>query len=146
MRTDTMPPMSQGPTVRTDDQIEITADKTQKSGEQEGNATAGNTQADSNTVQAMKQAGTEAKASMKTGEIFLQQQLSEQLGRNGTQFAAPPNIGGGTATVTKSADPGLEKARKEAQVWMDHGNKMLKEHRYNEAIEAYDDRLPHISS
>ena len=59
----------------------------------------------------MKQAGTEAKASMKTGEIFLQQQLSEQLGKKGTQFAAPPNIGGGTATAAP-ADPGLEKARK----------------------------------
>ncbi|MCI0612657.1 tetratricopeptide repeat protein, partial [bacterium] len=78
---------------------------------------------------------------MKTSEIFLQQQLAGQL-RNVPQFAA------GTATAATSADAGLEKARKEAQVWMDHGNKMLKEHRYNEALEAYDEGFrtyPHPS-
>jgi tetratricopeptide (TPR) repeat protein len=140
--------MSQGPIVRTDDQVEIAADQAQKSAETEGNATAGTNQADPNTVRGMKQAGTEAKGSMKTNETFRQQQLSEQLaGRNVSQFSSSPNMAGGTNTAAPP-DPKLEKARKEAQVWMDHGNKMLKEHRYNEALESFEEGFrtyPHPS-
>ena len=119
---------SRGAAVISDDQNEY-ADK--MSVPQEGSTPNGNTQTSSNTVQSMRQAGTETKASMKTGEMFLQQQLAGQL-RNVPQFTA------GTATAT-SSDAGLEKARKEAQVWMDHGIKMLKEHRYNEALEAFEE-------
>lgn len=93
--------------------------------------TSGESTQNMSDTQAMKRAGTETKASMKTSEIFLQQQLAGQL-RNVPQFAS------GGATAAKSPDADLEKARKEAQVWMDHGNKMLKEHRYNEALEDFE--------
>lgn len=124
---DIKPSTSQGAAIIPADQNEI-AD--QKPISQQGSESAGSTQNMSDT-QAMKRAGTETKASMKTSEIFLQQQLSGQL-RNVPQFAA------GTAAAVKSPDADLEKARKEAQVWMDHGNKMLKEHRYNEALEDFE--------
>ena len=126
---DIRPSTSQGAAIIPGDQNEI-AD--QKSVPQEGSASSGDAQVPSNSVQAMKQAGTETKASMKTSEIFIQQQLAGQL-RNVPQFAA------GTATVAKSPDPAMEKARKEGQMWMDHGNKMLKEHRYSEALEAFEE-------
>src|SRR5262245_16568835 len=117
------PSTTQGTIITTDEQNQIPAD-IQKSGSQDGSASAGNTETTSNTAMAMRQAGTETKASMKTSEIFIQQQLAGQL-RNAPQFAA------GGATATTAPDPGLEKARKEAQAYIDHGNKMLKEHRYN---------------
>ncbi len=135
---DIRPSTPQGATIIPADQNEI-AD--QKRVPQEGIGSAGDAQIPSNSAQAMKQAGTETKASMKTSEIFIQQQLAGQL-RNVPQFAS------GTATAAKSADPALEKARKEAQVWMDHGNKMLKEHRYGEALEAFEEGFrtyPHPS-
>jgi tetratricopeptide (TPR) repeat protein len=62
-----------------------------------------------------------------------------------------PNGPGGGATgstagssggkATTAADPDakrMEAARKQAQAWMNEGNKLLKQGRYNEAIEAYD--------
>jgi tetratricopeptide (TPR) repeat protein len=137
---DIRPSTTQGTAIRTDEQNEIPAD-VQKSGSQEAGSPAGNSQTTSNTTQSMKQAGAETKASMKTSEMFLQQQLAGQL-RNAPQFAA------GTTTAATAPDPGLEKARKEAQAWMDHGNKMLKEHRYNEALEAFEEGFrtyPHPS-
>jgi tetratricopeptide (TPR) repeat protein len=124
------PSTTQGTIITTDDQNEISAD-IQKSTAQDTSTSAGNSQVSANTTQAMKQAGTETKASMKTSEIFIQQQLAGQL-RNVPQFAA------GTTTAMAAPDVALEKARKEAKVWMDHGNKMLKEHRYNEALEDFE--------
>jgi tetratricopeptide (TPR) repeat protein len=141
--------MSQGPAVGTTDHVEIAATPDKNVEEQKETSTAGNAEMNSNTAVAMKQAGTEAKGSMKTSEMFLQQQLSEQLGRNVHQFGSSANVaGGGTANATTTADPSMEKARKEGQMWMDHGNKMLKEHRYNEALEAYNEGFlvyPHPS-
>lgn len=137
---DIRPSTTNGTVIRTDNQNEIPAD-IQKSGSQEAGTPAGNTQVPSNTTQSMRQAGAETKASMKTSGMFLQQQLAGQL-RNVPQFAA------GTATAAAAPDPALEKARKEAQVWMDHGNKMLKEHRYNEALEDFEEGFrtyPHPS-
>ncbi len=165
MVMDIKPPMSQGPTVRPVDQNEIEAVHDKKSGEQEGSATAGNAQATSNTVQAMKQAGTEAKGSMKISENFLQQSLTSQLERKVTQnedrsaglLAWPKSLGTGqnsnatpllgspvmsagtqsTASIAKfSSDPSAT-ALKEAKVLMDQGNKLLNQGRYNEALEVF---------
>jgi tetratricopeptide (TPR) repeat protein len=127
---DVKPTTSQGPATIPVDQNEITE---QKSVPQQETGTAADTQNISDTRRAMMQAGTETKSSMKTSEMFIQQQLAGQL-RNVPQFGA----GTANAANVATADPGLEKARKEAQVWMDHGNKMLKEHRYNEALEDFE--------
>src|SRR5262249_22846982 len=124
---DIKPTTSQGAAVIPGDQNEV-AD--QKPIPQQESSAPANTQ-NMDDTQGMKRAGTETQASMKTSEIFLQQQLAGQL-RNVPQFAA------GATTAAKAPDADLEKARKEAQVWMDHGNKMLKEHRYNEALEDFE--------
>jgi tetratricopeptide (TPR) repeat protein len=165
--------MSQGPAVQPDEvQIDATPDK--KSGDQEvTKTTAGNAPTVSNTVQAMKQARTEAKGSMKTNEHFLQQSLTGQLkknqgenrfaellgwpkseGGNATPLLGSPvmftgtqdNAGGTKANaggtqagvaVTKTASDPTAGALKEAKALMNHGIKMLNAHRYNEALEAF---------
>jgi tetratricopeptide (TPR) repeat protein len=160
------PQMSQAPTVWTGDQKPVDAVDDKKSGEQEGNATPGNAETTSSTVHAMKQAGTETKGSIKTSANFRQQSLNDQFERkvsqnedrsgvllrwpksdetgssNATPLLGSPVMSANTQTVNapataKSAGDPMAAARKEAQVLMDHGNKMLKEHRYNEALEAY---------
>ena len=187
MGLDIQAPRSQGPTVRPDNESEIAAAHNEKSEPQEGSTTEGNAQPTSNTVNSMKQAGTETKGSMKTSGRFLQQELANQLekktspneDRSGGLLKSPTSFGagqagsanplagspvmqswsgpaptrfgndvkrfapagqqGGTAAATKSANPdaAVETARKEAQVLMDRGIKSLKEGRYNEAIEAF---------
>jgi tetratricopeptide (TPR) repeat protein len=170
MGMDIKPPMSQGPIVRPDDQNEIDSADDKKSEAQEVSATAGDAQAISNTVQAMRQAGTEAKGSMKTSENFLQQALTEQLDRKlGQNEGSPAGLlawpksqgtgqgsnaiplfgspmmsadtrvhAGGGAAVSKFAGDPTAAGRKEAKVLMDHGVKLLKERRYNEALEAFE--------
>ena len=70
---------------------------------------------------------------------------SQEAGKGGNAtplFGSPvmsansqPQAGSSTA-VTKSGGDPTAAARKEAQALMKQGNKMLKEHRYNEAIEV----------
>ena len=167
MAMEIKPSTHQAPIVQADGQTGIDAVHEKKSGEQKGNETVGNAETGANTAHAMKQAATEMKGTMKTGEHFLQQALTDQLERNVKQneqgspelLAWPKShgIGQGSnatpllgspvmssqtpapAVATKSAGDPSTKARKEAQAYMEHGNKMLKEHRYNEAIEAYDE-------
>src|SRR5262245_47182522 len=135
MAMDIKPSMSQGPTVVPQDPVVSDPALDKKSTEQEVNATAGNTQTDSNTVNAMKQAGTETKGSMATSGKFLQQELANQLekkneersavllkspkfqedgkgggpvskfGNNLKSGSGAPAQQGGTATATKYAAP-----------------------------------------
>jgi tetratricopeptide (TPR) repeat protein len=162
---DIKPPISQGPIVQPD-QTPIDAAHDKRSGEQTAKSTAENVQTSANTVQAMKQAGVERKGSMKTGELFLKQALAGQLenkvrqnnehsaellawpksqgqSSNATPLLGSPLMSAQTPSApvaaTKTAGDPTAAARKEAQVFMDHGNKMLKEGRYSEAIEAYEE-------
>src|SRR5262245_15503455 len=90
------PPMSQGPTEVPYDQNMIDEAQEKKSGAQEESSTPGNVQPQTDTVHALKQAGTEAKASMKTTESFLQQSLADQLHRSIGTLKSPKSNGAPT--------------------------------------------------
>jgi hypothetical protein len=63
---DIKPPISQGPMI-SPDQTDIDAAHDKKTSEPPANPTTENVQTSANTSQAMKQAGTEKKRTMKTG-------------------------------------------------------------------------------
>lgn len=144
----------QGPVVRPEDQGEVDAAHDEKSGTQVASAPA-DAQSIPNTARAMKQAGTETKGSMNTSERFLQQALVHQLAKKisgnesqETRNAIPllrtplksadsqPQGASGPAIAQNAGDP-TAATRKEAQALMDKGNKLLQEHRYNEAVEVF---------
>src|SRR5262249_53271642 len=143
---DIKPPTSQPPIVRSDDQTEIEAAQNTTSGEPQSIAADGNAEISANTVQGMKQAGTQMQGLMKTTEGFLRRTLTDQLQGVGIQneensaqlldlpdsqafgqsSGAPALFGSqgtsaqaqGAAPVAQPAVDPLAGARKEAQALM----------------------------
>lgn len=152
------PPISQGPIAGPEDQTGI--DAAHETVSTENPAPVANPGVSPNTVLAMKQVGTQMKGFMNTTEGFLRQRLAGELEGAGAHdessaalmdFPMTEAAGQGTpalfgSQVTSAQTQGaaattqsssLDAAKKEAQALMDKGNKLLQEHRYNEALEAF---------
>ncbi len=152
------PPLSQTPIVQTNDPAEIEG-PVNKNAEQKGNTeTASNTQTSPAAAHAMKQAGTELKGTMKTGEHLMQQALSDQLGRStqlqgwpesqgknaiplfGSQVitAQAQNASGTTSTSGPNATGQATTTKMdEARKHFDKGQAAFQAGKYHEALEAF---------